>query len=276
MKHLIIILLLASSCFALISGTNPKWALDVSAGNIEGVSAVNKFGRSIDVDAHATDIWDGAIAGDGGDLWVAPTQARTHAISSTSASDDGDPVGVGARTLKIYGLTSWDTKEVSETITLNGTGSVNTVNSYVIIHRMEVVTSGATNINVGAITATAATDGTSTAIIRAGEGQTQMAIYGIPSTVTAYMPCYYVSVVKRAAALATEITLLVNTTPDTELINFLTKHTIGLETEGTSYIKHCFFPFFKITGPAIIKIKAESSTGGTDVSGGFDLILVDN
>jgi hypothetical protein len=249
--------------------------LDISKGIVADHKTVNKFGRSPDVDDHATDIWDGAIAGNAGDLWVAPTVARQHFIASTSASDDGSPVGVGARTIQVYGLTAWDAVETSEVITLNGTTSVATVASYVIIHRMKVLSWGTSGPNVGVITATAVLDATVTARIAAGEGQTQMAIYGICSTDTAYMTSYYASAIKSATSLAVEMTLLLNTQPDTSPVGFLTKHTVGLATEGSNYVHHCFHPYFKISGPAIIKIKGNSSSASTDVSAGFDLILVD-
>lgn len=249
------------------------FSLEIARGNVSGVTKVNKFGRCIDVDAGVdTDIWD-AASGTAA-LWVAPTQARVHNIKSTSTSDDGNPVGVGARTIKIYGLTAWNTPEVSETIIMNGTTAVASSNAYVIIHRMKVTTKGATSVNVGVITATAVTDATVTAQINAGEGQTQMAIYGIPSGVTAYMDAYYASAIKAATSLSVSISLLVNTVPDAELTNFIVKHTNGIATEGTNYVRHVFNPYFSIPGPAIIKIQGNSSTDNTDVSSGFDLVLV--
>jgi len=260
-----------------ISMSGGSFLLDVAKGNISGHSAVNKFGKSTNVDRDTdTDIHDGANSTDNVDIWVAPTQARTHQIVSTSASDDGSPAGVGANTVRVYGLTSWVTAEVSEDITLNGTTNVPTVNQYVIIHRIKVLTKGATNVNVGVITATADTDGTVTAQIGAGVGQTLMAIYGVPSTQTAYMAQYYVSAIKAAASLSAACTLLVNPGPDSEVTQFLTKNTNGITTEGSNHMSHLFTPYYKIPGPAIIKIQANSSSNNTIISAGFDLILVDN
>ena len=251
-------------------------AVDIAAGEFAELGGVNKFGRSTDVDSGvATDIWDGANATDTTPVWVAPTQARVHNVKSTSTGDDGSPAGVGARTVQLYGLTSWDADEVSEIITLNGTTNVATANAYVIVHRIKVLTSGGTAINVGVITATAVTDGTVTAQINAGEGQTQMAIYGVPSTQIALMSQYYASAIKGSTSLAVKIEVLVNANPDAQLTNFLIKHTIGLTTEGNNYIRHRFpelWPF-KIAGPAIIKITGNSSAANTDVSAGFDLTL---
>jgi hypothetical protein len=249
--------------------------LEIARGNVTGMSNVNKFGRTSNADdGVVTDVWDGANATDDQDIWVAPTQARVHAITSTS---DADSVTAGgARTVKIYGLTSWDAAEVSETVNMDGVTGPNTVNSYVIIHRMEVLTKGATSTNVGVISATAAVDGTLTAQINAGIGHTQMAIYGVPSTQTAYVVFYYCSVIKTVAALNANISLRVNPEPDTESTNFLTKHTNSLETTGTSYINHLFRPYYAIAGPAIIKIQTNANRADTDVSAGFDLILVNN
>ncbi len=241
-------------------------------GSISGYRTVNKFGRANNVDGTPTDIWDRANTVEDQDIWVAPTEARIHDIVSSSASDDGSPAGVGARTIRIYGLTDWDTAEVSEDIVLNGTTDVPTVNAYVIIYRMAVLTKGATNVNVGTITATAQTDGTITAEIYAGQGQTQMAIYGIPSTKNAYVTAWWAGLNKGTEGAA-DIYLLENPEPDAELLNFLTKHTFGLKSLGKSYVRHPFDPFFKVPGPAILKVMGRGTPANMDVSAGFDLIL---
>ena len=258
-----------------------NYNLEVAKGNVTGAYVENKFGRNIEVDSAVTaDVWDGGhtLASGGVSLiWVAPTQARIHDIASSSADDDGDPVGVGARTVRIYGLKTWYLAETSEDIIMNGAVNAPTVNSYVIIHRIEVLTKGATSINVGIITATARTDNTITAQIRAGQGQTQMAIYGIPSGQVAFMSQFYLNANKAGGATALiDSSLLMNPEPDAELLNFQVKHTTGLMTAGTSAYSHTYDPPKTFTGPAIIKVQILSGTNSVDVSAGFDLILVDN
>lgn len=249
------------------------FALQVSRGLVTGIRGVNKFGRSVNVDQIATDIIDDVA----NVIWDAPTTARLHNIVSTSSSDDGDPAGVGARTLRILGLTSWDAVESTEDIILNGSNPVVTDNSYVVIHRMFVLTKGGTSTNVGTITATAQTDGTITAMIKAGLGQTQMAVYGVPSVQTAFMTDYYSSANRLTpTAASVDVSLLVNPEPDSELTNFLIKHTQSLNTPGSSYFLHRYNPYFAIPGPAIVKIQAISSANDSDVSAGFDLFIVDN
>jgi len=249
----------------------------IALGLIPGYASVNKYGRSTDVDSGvATDIWDGANATLAQPIWLAPTAARIHAIVSSSASDDGDPAGVGAQTVQVYGLTDWDTAEVSESVTLNGVGAVNTVNAYVIIHRMKVTAFGATSVNVGIIKATAASDNTITAQINAGQGQTQMAIYGVPSIQKALITQFYASVLKATSAVRADIALLANPIPDVEETGFLVKHTLGLTTTGSSLALHTYIPCKKFDGPCIIKMQASGSAANIDVDAGFDLVLVDN
>lgn len=246
--------------------------IELVDGDIASYCTVNKFGRANNVNGNFADIWDRANTADDQDIWIAPTQARIHDIASDSASDDGDPAGVGARIIRVFGLPDWDTAEVSEDIVLNGVTDVPTVNSYVIIHRMRVLTKGATNVNVGKITATAQTDGTITAEIWPGQGQTQMAIYGIPSTQAAYMTSFWAGL-NKATAGNVDIFLRENSEPDSELLNFLIKHTFGLSSTGSSHVRHPFDPYYKIPGPAIIKVQGRGDPDNMDVSAGFDLIL---
>ena len=262
----------------ILGDPSVDYFIETVSNNLAGITYIDKFGRNIEIDAGVVaDIWDGGNTGDEALIWVAPTTARTHNIKSSSTSDDGDPVGVGARTIKVFGLTDWGTAEVAEDITLNGTSNVATANSYVIIHRMKVLTKGATDVNVGLITATAQTDGTITAQIRAGQGQTQMAIYGIPSTQTLYLGRFYANVNKAGGAAGlVDVALCYNPEPDSELKNFLVKHTFGLQTVGTSALTIPYYTPKKFAGPGILKAQVTSGTENMDLSAGFDGVLINN
>lgn len=255
------------------------YALEVSRGKVAGVSFVNKFGRNTNVDSGiATDIWDLSTQ----PAWIAPTVARGHTISSTVAGDSAVG-GTGARTIQIYGLTGWDQTETSETLSLAGTSAIYTTNNYTIIHRMKVLTKGAivggTSSNLGTITAMALSDETVTAQINPGDGQTQMAIYGIPSTHTAYMTGWYTSMNKAslgATAVGINVRILVNPEPDAQLLHYIVKQTQSLWSASSTILNHTWNPYFKISGPAIIKIQATGSADNLDTSAGFDLYLVAN
>ncbi|MEE9386347.1 MAG: hypothetical protein V3V08_23280 [Nannocystaceae bacterium] len=252
--------------------------LELAMGNVTGHTSVNKHGRApLGVQQLTTDIWDRADAVPTQRIWDAPTEARVHTIVSSLAGDDGDPVGVGARTIRVYGLKDWDTAETSEVLTMNGTTGVVMADAYVIIHRMEVLTKGATSTNVGTIIATAATDTSITAAILPGVGRTQMAIFGFPSTQTFYMTNYYASLrVSGGAASSVDVSLDFNPEPNVELTNFRTVHTRGVIRDGESAFENEFHPSRKFVGPGIIKINCLGSVDDLDVSAGFDGVLVDN
>lgn len=247
------------------------YALEVARGNISGVSAVNKFGHNGALGATTTeDIHDGAAQ-----PWVPPTTARLHDIVSSDAADDGAPVGLGARTIRVFGLTGWGTAEVSEDIIMNGVTTVPTVNAYVIIHRLEVLTSGATSINVGTITATAQTDATVTAQIAIGAGQSRMCIYGVPSTQRLFMTLFEGSVDATGPTADIVIVLNVNTNPDVQSPNFLQRHRTAINGAASSNVEHPFNPYLEIPGPAIVKLSAFASIASS-VNAGFDAYLVNN
>ena len=255
--------------------------LEAARGNIPGVFTVNKFGRNIEIDTGVTaDVWDGGhtLASGGVSLiWVASTAANKHNIVSSSASDASG--GVGARTVRVFGLPGWDSKEISEDITMDGQNTVAMLNDMVIIHRMFVLTKGATSSNVGIITATATAPSTTTitAQIRAGLGQTQMVVYGVSSTQTLFMQRLYANVNKAGGATGLiDVALLYNPEPDAELTNFLTRHTFGLQTVGTSALTINYGVPKKFVGPAIIKLQCLSGTNDMDISGGFDALVIDN
>lgn len=258
-----------------ISNTK-DFGLEAALGNVSGYSTINKFGVALDADnGIATDIWDGADGALSTDVWVPPTQARVHDIVSTSAIDVS--TGLGCQTLRVYGLTDWDTAEVSEDIAMNGVTNVPTVNSYVIIHRMKGLTFGGnTGSNTGTITATAQTDATITAAIQPLQGQTLMAIYGIPSTQTLAITTLFQQGLRSGGggAFLADGTLLVKENADLATGEFITKE---------RWVFGDAFPFVRIygvpkmvTGPAIVKLQVLTDANDVAVTGAFDAYVVDN
>ena len=266
----------ASSETYVVTGPSSSLPIQASAGTINGYAVINKFGRSTDVDNGVdTDVWDRANAASQQVVWVAPLATRKHNITSTS--NDDDAASIGAKTIQVYGLPTWDTAEVSEVISLDGTTAVETVNSYVIIHRMKVLTWGSTGPNVGVISATALTDGSITAQILALKGQTLMAIYGVPSTQCLYLTNYYASFNTLVASAARiDVEFCVNPIPDVITTACLVKNTQAVISVGSSSFQHNWLPYYKVAGPAIIRIHGTGSANGLSLSAGFDGYLVDN
>lgn len=235
--------------------------LAAQRGQIDNYSVITKFGRNSDVDTGGfEDVWDG------GATWTAPTQDRVHDIASTDAADTS--AGTGARTVDIYGLSSGVV--TGETITLNGTSNVATANSYGIIYRMIVRTAGSGGMNAGDITATAQTDSTVTAQITAGNNQTLMAIYQIPTGKTGYVFRWYGDMNRSNTTGAADMRLLVK--PSGEV--FQTKRYNGLIAAGTSGFDKTI-NFLTVDALSIVKIDADASANNTDISAGFDILLVD-
>lgn len=257
--------------------------LEISRGQLTGITHINKYGRAPDgIQLTITDIWDRSDAAATQQIWVAPTVARIHNITSTSTADDGTPegAGAGAQAVRVWGLTSWGASEVSEDVILNGTANVPTSNAYVIIHRKKTIPVGTTyNVNTGIITATAQTDGTITAQINAGTGQTNMAIYGIPSTQTAYITNYVDNAHNTgnpSTNVESDFEMLVAERPDLNPSAFTNKSNAGIIADGTIYINRRYNPYKVVAGPAIIKFQAVATLADTEGSVEFDLILVDN
>jgi hypothetical protein len=247
-----------------------------AAGLIPGWGTVQKFGEATGCDTNdPTDIWSRANSVDLQKIWIAPTQAQVHNIVSGSALD-AFPSGLGARTLRVFGLQTWDSLETSEVIELNGLTPVPTLNSYVIIHRMQVLTSGVTASsggNVGKITATAAIDGTVTAQIEAGIGQTLMAIYGVPSVQVFFMTQARSSL-NRGAATQANVSIVVCPDPVNNPLWCRSGDTYGLGGSGTSALPGPFEPPKVIPGPCIVKARGVSSQVDADISASFGGILM--
>lgn len=251
-----------------------SYSEDVADGLIANKYPVNKFGKSPGgIQTTATDIWSLANATPTQSTWLAPTAARTHQIVSGSANDAVG--GTGCNTLKIYGLTSWeDTIETSEIINMNGASNVATENDYVIIYRMKSLVWGSAGPNAGAITATADTDSTITATILAGEGQTQMAIFGVPNGKVFKMKKWRASINKASGAAAHAVfSIMYNSIPNLVTTKYVLRDSMGLQSTGKSGDEYEYDPPKRFVGPGIVKIQATASANDLDGHSGFDGII---
>jgi hypothetical protein len=205
------------------------------------------------------------------------TLATTETLTNGSWGAATITAGTGARTIRVYGLKTWNSAETSEDVVLHGTDPVNTSYSYVIIHRMKVLTAGTSAPNVGAIKATAATDSTITAVILAGNGQTEMAIYGVPSTKSFYIKRWRCNIDKASVApTSCDFNLKVNESPDVNPKLFLRKNDISVQSDGANMFQSTFDPPIKFSGPCIIKIQGIASGSDIDGESSFDGYLADN
>lgn len=178
-------------------GQYEPFELQVARGQIDGHKSLFKFGINGAVGTSVETVW-----AEGG-TYTYPAAASVMKISSSSADDAA--AGTGARTISIAGLDA-SYNEISETVTLNGQTEVNTVNSYLRISRMFVVTAGsgataAGTIYTGTGTVTAGVPANIFGMIALNANQTQMAFWTVPAGYTLYlMGVFYTSANTNANA----------------------------------------------------------------------------
>lgn len=134
--------------------------------------AVFKFGSNSDVDTVSEeDVWSN------GGLQSYLTSGEIVNIQSTDAADTMDVVITGVNE-------SWELTK--ETVTLNGTTPVSTVNQYLRIWRAQIADDAAV-VNAGVITGAAAVSASVQFHIPAEDGQTSTANFTVPLGYTGFI-----------------------------------------------------------------------------------------
>lgn len=152
--------------------------INQSMGFVPGYTRTALLGHNPDIGSGAAeDVWEG---GGNYPLLAAASQLE---IVSTSAADAA--AGTGTRTVLISGLdANW--LQVSETVTLNGTTPVTTVNSYLRVNLLTTTSSGSGGQNAGDLTLRVVGGGTTQSIARAGYGFGRQAVFTVPDNTSLF------------------------------------------------------------------------------------------
>lgn len=224
---------------------------------------VTVFGYSNNIDNGVdTDLWSRANPTDDDDLINFPTQARVHDITSTS---DVDSTGnAGATVVLVEGPTDWISGYAREYVTLVGTDTAVTAQSYVYINRFEVINYGTSGPNVGTITATAQTDNTITKQIPAAIGRSLDAAYAIPSNRIMTLEDLSVTVIQAVDdTMGVDLSIMVNTQPGSSVNDFVVVERYGARREAP--VNRRAYQY--ISGPAILKLNGHGNRPDMEVSG---------
>ena len=227
--------------------------LQVSRGLIAGHKRVFKFGYNGLIQNIEETIWDV------GGLYAYPSSAVTMtATSSSGATDENVQV-------TIQGLDA-SYNELSETVTLNASGTATTTGSFLRVYRAFVASGTASAGNI-----TIANGGTTYAYISSADQQTLMALWTVPAGYTAYL-------------LSTKITAFTEQNNKIATINinarqqngvFRTADKFDVFAAAITQEYTCPTPFPEKTDIEVRAI-ATSSNADLRVAAGLDIIYIEN
>jgi len=247
-------------------GLNEDFALQLARGQIYNHSSINKFGRNATVASGATEtIWDGSS------LYTFPTDTTTM-THIRAAVDSATTQGA---VIELQGLNS-DWELVTQTKALDGTNSTTEVEldtALIRCFRMKVLDASVMDQNIWLgdddfVVAAAK------AIIVAGNNQTQMAMYTVPAGYSAYMTSYYARELPVTGNAATSLNVKLWAKDNANGYAPQLKHTIGLAVGGKE--QHFFSPYLAFGEKTDIYTTLTTVGGTSDITSGFDLIIVKN
>ena len=227
--------------------------LQVSRGLVDGHKRVFKFGFNSDIDNVTEDIWDV-----GGTYTYQGSALAMTVTSGGGATDNGVQVTV-------QGLDA-SYNEVSETVTLAGSGTATTTQTYLRVFRAFVAGSqeptGDIDIDNG---------GTTYARITNGENQTLMALWTVPAGYTAYL-------------LQTDVTAFTEQNNKFATVHIQTRELNGVFRTQDKFavveasVHQGYQAPIPIPEKTDIKVQAIASSSNADLalSAGLDIIYIEN
>lgn len=250
--------------------------LSIAQGNVTGLSFIHKFGNAPDFDQSdgQVTIWDGAEDGAAWELmnYIYSSTADIDSISSSNAGDNHN--------INIQGLDA-DYNLIVQSVTLNGQTRVPLATNLIRVFRAfnesstDFVGHIIVYVNTGLAGGVPIDNTKIRLVIDPIHQQTRMALFTIPSGFTGYMRDWYASTSGANKNTNYPITLIAREFGGV----FRTKHTSALSDTGTSSYQHNYNEPEIFTEKADIEMRVEVigvGTTGANISGGFDLVLVEN
>ena len=229
------------------ANTHIAEAIDLSQGELQGASFIDKFGYNAQVGTAYETVWSGS------NIYTYIETAGTAVVTSSNTSDDN------GGTVLVQGLDA-DYNEVSETLTIGGAaGSV----SFYRVFRASLQSANTGDTNSGTITITV--DTKSVAIIDPGYGQTLMALYTIPKGKTGFL--FHID---ASNSKQTEIEAKIVVKNGASGV----WNTIAFITTREGFSEKNFHIPLTIPSKNDIEMRVKGSAT-SQVSGGFELVLVD-
>lgn len=235
-------------------GKNEEFALQIARGHISNHSFNHKFGAVPAMSTSVTGtIWD---VSDTIYPWSAWATAGTVDIPAVNASDNN-------KQITIQGLDA-DYNFQEETITLSSSVTVTSTKSFIRLNRGFIV-DGSTNVGDVNVTKGA----TTVLRVRAGKGQTLMAVYTVPADKTAYLMQGVCSIQKGGDATGDMFVRYFGQS------SFRVGHSFEVQGEGGPYVYKFSVPI-RIPEKSDIDVRAHVRSNNARVTAAFDLILIDN
>ena len=227
--------------------------LQVSRGLVTGHKRVFKFGFNSDIDNSIEDIWDG-----GGVYTYQSSAVAMTVTSGGGATDNGVQVTV-------QGLDA-SYNEVSEAVTLAGSGTATTTQTYLRVYRAFVSGSQEPTGDI-----TIANGGTTYAKVLDGEHQTLMALWTVPAGYTAYL-------------LQTDITAFTEQNNKFAVVWVQTRELDGVfrTQDKFALVEATHHQQYQVPLPipekTDIRVRAigSSSSANIELSAGLDIIYIEN
>lgn len=199
--------------------------------------------------------------------YTEPASAAQRSVSSSSASDTS--AGTGARTVRITYYDTTMAGPYTETVTLNGTGNVNTVATNIrFVESMQVLTAGSAGNNQGTITlfnSTAGGGGTM-GTIAINDNQTNWCHHYIGVNKSLFLSQVLCGNQGSSAGALTVLRTTPTVSNSTDYVIIPQIRTVVGETVSVDFKSP-----ISVTGPAriILQIKQDASSGTNNWFAGF-------